>query len=71
MHPVMMGDPASPIQTEERDRAPSGARPHGSAHVRGAHFQFPANEEQRKEYITQILSKFNPKIFELFNSRLS
>lgn len=30
-----------------------------------------ADENTRKEYITQILGKFNPKIFELFNSKLS
>jgi cytidyltransferase-like protein len=30
-----------------------------------------ANEVQRKEYIKQILGNFNPKIYELFNSKLS
>jgi len=30
-----------------------------------------ADENMRKEYITQILGKFDPRIFELFNSKLS
>jgi cytidyltransferase-like protein len=33
-------------------------------------FYKAANEEQRKEYITQILGKFDPKIYNIFNEKL-
>ena len=29
-----------------------------------------ANDQQRKEYITQIIGKFDPQIFDLFNKKL-